>query len=189
MQPVLIDLPRFLLRDFQEADRDAFISYQHDPRYVRLYDFDPHDAQRAGKLFDLFIAWQGELPRCNFQLGIFDQRNQRLCGSAGLRKADDAVAVLGIELAPSEWGRFRLAMDVAAALLDYGFGPLGLDTVVGTTSSGNNRVEKLARWFGASVVATRTGPAWMQARGWQEVDWALRRKDWEKSERRSRFLA
>lgn len=186
MRPVLIDLPRFLLRDFREADRDAFISYQHDPRYLHLYDFEPDDARRAENLFDLFLAWQGDEPRSNFQFGIFDRRNALLCGCAGLRKSNDNVAVLGIELAPSEWGRFRLALDAAAALLEYGFGTLGLDTIIGDTSSGNNRVEKLARWFGARIVARRAGPEWMQARGWQEVEWALGREDWEKSGRRSR---
>jgi hypothetical protein len=31
---------------------------------------------------------------------------------------------------------------------------------VGDTASGNNRVEKLARWFGADIVAQRPGPKW-----------------------------
>jgi ribosomal-protein-alanine N-acetyltransferase len=188
MPPVLIGLPRFLLRDFREDDRRAFVSYQHDPRYLGLYDFDPHDVQRAGKLFELFLAWQREEPRSHVQLGIFDRRDGMLCGSAGLRRLDDARAVLGIELAPSEWGRFRLALDVATGLLDYGFGTLGLDTIIGDTASGNSRVERLARWFGARIVARRAGPAWMQARGWQEVDWALDREEWDRSGRRGRSV-
>ncbi|WP_408639598.1 GNAT family N-acetyltransferase [Roseomonas populi] len=186
MQPVLIDLPRFLLRDFHHDDRDAFIGYQNDPRYLRLYDFNPQDSERASRLFDLFMTWQDEDPRTNIQLGIFDRRSGRLCGSAGLRKSDSDVAVLGIELAPSEWGRFRLALDVVAALLDYGFGTLQLTAIVGDTASGNKRVEKLARWFGARVVAQRPGPAWMQVRGWQEVDWALGRTEWTEASRRFR---
>jgi hypothetical protein len=50
----------------------------------------------------------------------------------------------------------------------------------------NKRVEKLARWFGARVVAQRPGPAWMQVRGWQEVDWALGRTEWTEASRRFR---
>jgi [ribosomal protein S5]-alanine N-acetyltransferase len=185
MRPVLINLRRFLLRDFEEADRGAFVSYQMDPRYLRLYDFDPGDVQRSETLFDLFLAWQREEPRLNVQLGIFDRKDARLCGSAGVRKLDERVAILGIELAPSEWGRYRLALEVVSALLEYGFGTLGLETIVGESSSGNTRVEKLARWFGAEIVGRRAGPVWMQARGWQEVDWALRRADWEKAGRRA----
>lgn len=178
MPGVSIATPRLLLRDVREADRPAFIAYQHDPRYLRLYDLDAADARRAEDLFDLFLAWQAEQPRANLQLGIFDPQGRTLWGTAGLRKLEESVAALGIELAPSQWGRFRLALDVVVALLDHGFGPLGLHRVVGDTASGNRRVEKLARRLGARVVARRPGPAWMGARGWVEVEWALDRDAW-----------
>jgi len=152
-----------------------------DPRYLRLYDFSEKDVGRAEELFDRFLEWQGEVPRCNFQIGIFENVTGGLLGCAGLRKADGELAVLGIELAPAEWGRFRLAVDVAATLLAFGFETLKLQTIIGDTASGNSRVEKLARWFGAEIVARRKGPEWMQARGWQEVDWAIARADWEQS--------
>jgi ribosomal-protein-alanine N-acetyltransferase len=186
-----IDTPRFALRDFLETDRGAFISYQMDPRYRRLYDFAGSDEQRAQKLFDLFITWQNENPRQNFQIGVFERGDGRLCGCAGLRKAerDEGTAVLGIELAPDDWGRYRLAIEVASALLEHGFFDLNLHTIVGDTASGNRRVEKLARWFGANLVAQRAGPEWMAARGWQEVDWALARDDWAKSKRRRSLSA
>jgi len=182
---------RFALRDFLETDRAGFISYQMDPRYRRLYDFVGSHDKRAQKLFDLFIAWQNENPRQNFQMGIFERGDGRLCGSAGLRKAerDEGTAVLGIELAPDDWGRYRLAIEVASALLEYGFIDLNLHTIVGYTASGNRRVEKLARWFGANHIGQRAGPEWMAARGWQEVDWALARDDWAKSKQRRRLSA
>lgn len=188
---MLIHTPRFALRDFLETDRAAFISYQMDPRYCRLYDFSSSDDQRAHELFDLFIAWQKDDPRQNFQMGIFERDNGRLCGCAGLRKAgrDERTAVLGIELAPDDWGRYRLAIEVASALLEHGFFNLNLHTIVGDTASGNRRVERLARWFGANLIAHRAGPEWMVARGWQEVDWALARDDWAKSKRRRSLSA
>jgi ribosomal-protein-alanine N-acetyltransferase len=180
MQIGLITFRRVLLRDFDEADRAAFVKYQTDPRYRQLYDLDDGTA-RPNELFDLFVRWQGETPRMNVQLGIFEATNDRLLGCGGLRRMDDAVAVLGLELAPSEWGRFRLALDASAALVQYGFETLELTAIIGQTASGNRRVEKLARWFGAEIVARRPGPDWMQARGWEEVDWAITRKAWEQS--------
>ena len=57
---------RFVLRDLCESDRPAFLAYQMDPRYRRLYGFDQADAQRAHDLFDLFVSWQAETPRLNF---------------------------------------------------------------------------------------------------------------------------
>ncbi len=183
------DLPiihrRILLRDFMEADRAAFIAYQTDPRYGRLYDFDD-SPERPSQLFDLFLQWQREQPRGNFQLAICEALSGRLLGCGGLRKAGVGIAVLGIELAPTEWGRFRLALDVTTALFQLGFETLDLTAIIGDTASGNRRIEKLARWFGAEIVAQRPGPDWMQARGWQEVDWKITRERWEHAKQSGR---
>lgn len=183
MQAISIALARIRLRDFVEADRDAFVTYQNDPRYLELYDFDK-GADRPSKLFDLFLEWQQERPRVNFQVGIFESSTDRLLGCGGLRRVDDDVAILGIELAASEWGRFRLALDASAALVRHGFDIMNFKKIIGDTASGNRRIERLARWFGAEIVACRPGPAWMQARGWHEVDWAIAKEDWEQSQPR-----
>lgn len=187
MVPVSILVGRLSLRDFTDADRAAFIGYQMDPRYLDLYDFRP-DAERPGGLFDLFLEWQREEPRSNFQLGVFDAATGQLLGCGGLRKADQDTAILGLELAPSEWGRFRVALDVAAALLRLGFETLNFKTIMGDTASGNRRVEKLARWFGARIAEEREGPLWMQSRGWREVDWAITREAWKERLGRSGAL-
>jgi ribosomal-protein-alanine N-acetyltransferase len=184
MQDLPIRFRRIVLRDFTEADRAAFIRYQTEPRYLQLYDFGP-ETERPSKLFDLFLHWQREQPRMNIQLAICETRTGRLLGCGGLRKVDGDVAVLGIELAPNEWGRFRLALDASHALVRYGFETLNLRAIMGDTASGNRRVEKLARWFGAEIIARRAGPDWMQARGWQEVDWAIKRENWQQAPPRS----
>ncbi len=82
-------------------------------------------------------------------------------------------------------GRYRLALDAAVCLVEYGFDALQLRMIVRNTASGNKRVEKLARWFGARIIDGREGPDWMSVRGWQEVDWALTRDEWRRSDRRS----
>lgn len=184
---MLIRTNRFTLRDFREDDRAAFVSYQMDPRYRGLYDADEGQGD-AQALFDLFLAWRRVSPRENYQLGIFEAETGRLCGCAGLRQADarPGTAVLGIELTPDDWGRYRLAIDVADALLEFGFSTLNLSSVVGDTASGNRRVEKLARWFGAEITDRQPGPAWMVARGWHRVDWTIDRQGWSRSRGRLR---
>ena len=177
---MLIHTARFVIRDFDESDRAEFVGYQRDARYRHLYDLPDDGGQRAGELFDLFAAWKRELPRRNVQVGIFDRVSGRLCGCCGLRQSDvtAGTATFGIELTPDDWGRYRLAVEVAAALIDYGFSELALYRIIGDTASGNRLVEKLARLFGATIVARRDGPDWMVARGWVEVDWALPRTAW-----------
>ena len=170
---------RIVLKDFVEADRAAFVRYQSDPRYLALYDY-ADEPPRAAALFDLFVTWQSALPRRRFQLGIFDDNRGELLGCAGLRMDAETAgeAVIGVELAPFAWGRYRVALDVVTGLVRFGFDDLGLDRIVGDTASGNTRVAKLARWLGASLADARPGPGWMARRGWHEVDWVLTARDW-----------
>ncbi len=71
---MIISTPRITLRDFEPADRAAFVAYQMDPRYRRLYDMDDYP-DRANELFDLFVFWRGEGPR---RL-LCDLAGDRLC--------------------------------------------------------------------------------------------------------------
>jgi ribosomal-protein-alanine N-acetyltransferase len=176
---------RFLVCDFVETDRPAFLAYQTDPRYRRLYDLDESYFDKASGLFSRFLAWQRETPRKNYQLGIFEHGTRRLCGCAGLRKqgSGENEAVLGIELTPDDWGRYRLALDVASALIEFGFRDLCLDRIVGSTGSGNKRVERLAQWLGASIMTERQGADWIKVKGWVEVDWVLPRDRWKAARR------
>ena len=54
---MLIITPRITMRDFEPADRTAFVAYQSDPRYRSLYDLDQNPT-RAGELFELFACWR-----------------------------------------------------------------------------------------------------------------------------------
>lgn len=84
------------------------------------------------------------MPRANLQLGIFERLGGRLCGSGGLRRdgCADGTAVLGIELTPDDWGRYRLALEVVAALGNYGFGELGLTELNSKAAAARSSVER-----------------------------------------------
>lgn len=170
----VIETRRFVLRDLGEGDRVAFVTYHLDPRYRRRDS--AIDAAWANALFDRIVAWQGEVPRLNLQLGIIERATGRLCGCAGLRRAGapEGQAVLGIELAPDDWGRHRAAIEIADALITHGFDTLGLEIITGTTTRDNARVDRLARWFGASVAA----------RDADAVDVILTRAAWARLRRR-----
>jgi ribosomal-protein-alanine N-acetyltransferase len=185
--------PRFLLRDFVEADWPAFLAYHADPRYRASVGPDASNPERARRLFEAFQVWASEHPRLNYQLAIVRRREpQALVGCCGLRGADFEAgrAELGIELAPDYWGRYGYAVEVGRALLDFGFGRLGLREVTGVTGSANARVARLARWFRAETVGTRpetgqmsapggTETAWMSAQGSNETEWRITRERWE----------
>ena len=172
---------RFVLRDFVEADRPAFLAYQADPRARAFYGPGESAPEHAGRLFETFRSWASERPRLDYQLAIVQRSAPHaLVGCCGLRRgeAEPGEAELGVELAPDYWGRYGYAVEVGRALLDFGFAGLGLTGIFGSTVSANDRVQRLAEWFGAEVRAVRPGPAWMADRGWTEIDWRITRDRW-----------
>ncbi|WP_442946496.1 GNAT family N-acetyltransferase [Nostoc sp. 'Peltigera malacea cyanobiont' DB3992] len=110
------------------------------------------------------------------------QKPDTLIGCCGLRgmECEAGEMELGIELAPTYWGRYAYAIEVGRALLDFGFRELGLEVISGSTVSANARSNRLAEWFGAEVVAIRPGSSWMSARGWNEVHWRIAKEMWER---------
>ena len=179
-----IPTKRFVLRDFVDADRSAFLAYHADPRARAFFGPDETDAASPAQLFATFRAWALERPRLNYQFAIAQRAEPRaLVGCCGLRRGGAAPgeAEFGIELAPDYWGRYAYAIEIGRALLDYGFTELGLTAISGSTVSANDRVQRLAEWFGAGVESVRPGPAWMEDRGWAEVDWRISRDRWVSS--------
>ena len=173
---------RFLLREFTDDDGPTFLAYHADPRYAEFYPLEDVGPDHARELLQRFKQWTTERPRRNYQLAIAHLRNPRgLLGCCGLRGegygADQAE--LGIELAPPHWGRYGYAIEVASALLEFGFRDLGLKEVRGFSNSANTPVIRLARRYGAVMIGTRPGPGWMLARGWSQTEWQLTRERWE----------
>src|SRR5690606_154398 len=172
---------RFLLRDFEDGDARAFEAYHDDPRSREFYG--AHEAREghARELLGLFASWAAARPRRNYQLAVVRRSEPAvLVGCCGLRCEDAApgTAELGIELAPACWGRHAYAVEVARALLAFGFDTLALQAIHGETVSANARVVRLARFYGATP-AELPAPAWMSARGWTRVEWRITRSQWE----------
>lgn len=183
-----LQTPRYRLRDFAPNDRESFTRYQTSARYRQLYDF-AGGSSRADVLFDKFLSWQDEVPRRNVQVGVFDQDGV-LKGCAGLRMDERRAgcATLGLELVPEAWGQFGAAVEIAGAVIAHGFDALDLALIAGETSSGNTRVERLARFFGGKVIARGAGDDWMQARSWHPVTWGLDATGWRSSRARRWLL-
>lgn len=172
---------RFLLRDFASADTDAFVAYHSDPRSQEFYGPGQADPDHARDLIALFRTWATAQPRLNYQLAVIRRcDSQVLIGCCGLRCAGAEVgtAELGVELAPKYWGRFAYATEVMRALVEFGFGTLGLHTIFGDTVSANSRIARLVSAFGATAV-TRPTPDWMSIKGWSQVEWRITRQQWE----------
>ena len=181
-QRMKIITKRFLIRDFTEADESALLAYHSDPRYAEFCSPEEVTPESTRRLLDLFRQWATEVPRRNYQLAITELENPRkFLGCCGLRGEgyNFGQAELGIELAPEYWGRYRYAIEVAGALLEFGFRDLALQEVRGISIDANSRVTRLAQRYGFAVVGTHCESDWMRARGWSQTQWQLTREKWK----------
>jgi ribosomal-protein-alanine N-acetyltransferase len=166
---------RLLLRDFTPGDREALLAYHSDPLYTELYGPEEAGPEQTARLLDLFLRWQSERPRRNYQLAIVERGlSPDPVGNVGVRMEGCAsgTAEFGLELGPEWWGR-GIATEAARALLDFGFRHLGLRRIVGISVTENERVARLVTKLGFRAAGTRLGPDWMRARGWSETEWLL----------------
>jgi [ribosomal protein S5]-alanine N-acetyltransferase len=171
---------RFLLRDFIPEDEPEFSAYRADPRYAEFCTAAEVTASFSHELLQRFRQWATESPRRNYQLGIVDRRSPQFIGSAGLRREanDSNWAELGIELAPQLWGRYAYAIEIAEALIEFGFRDLNLQEIRGISVSANRRVTRLAQRYGFVAIATPPSPDWMKEREWHQIEWQLTRQTW-----------
>jgi ribosomal-protein-alanine N-acetyltransferase len=171
---------RLLLREFVDDDLPALAAYQVDPRYGEFWPEPAPPGQRQ-RLLATFMGWAAERPRRNYQLAIAHIVSpQQMIGTCGLR-ADErgaTTAEFGMELAPGSWGH-GYATEAAEAILNFAFRDLGLLEVRGVAVTENVRVSELVSRLGFTRLSSRTGPAWMDARGWSQTEWQLTRTQWE----------
>ncbi len=125
-----IETERLALREFAEDDWRAVLGYQREPAYLRFYPWEDRSEEDARSFVGAFIAWRRERPRRRFQLAVTLKEGGQLIGSCGIRRkpGNDWEADIGFELAPAHWGR-GLATEAALALVEFGFGELGLHRI------------------------------------------------------------
>lgn len=175
-----ITTERLELREYDADDLAALLAHQTDPRARAFYGPDEGLAEELPALLRTFLAWAMEEPRRNWQLAIALREDPAwVVGSCGLRPSEreQGRADLGIDLSPELWGR-GYATEAASAMLDFGFGSLGLACVRGQIVAGNERVEALLGRLGFRCLGTWPGSGWMRGRGWTCAEWELGAEEW-----------
>lgn len=127
---MLLTTPRLSLREFVRDDWRAVYDYQRDPRYLRFYRWEERTEDDARWFVEMFLKWQRDEPRRNYQLAIILTEENRLIGNGGVRikNFDLREADMGYEINPLDWGN-GYATEAARALLHMGFVDLGLHRI------------------------------------------------------------
>ncbi|CAH0281180.1 hypothetical protein SRABI118_03783 [Massilia sp. Bi118] len=169
---VVLSTNRFVLREYTPDDKQQFIDYQTDPAFTVFHHPDELGADQAAKVFEMFIGWQEEAPRRNYQFAITKtDAIEKIIGSGGVRMhgCQEGEAEFGIELAHSYWGRYRYAEELGNALIDWAFTQFRLSAIVVDTALDNAAVARLADAAGF-VRTIRSDKQW----------WRLERESWNR---------
>lgn len=139
---------RLRLRPLCAADADSLFAIHADPEFARYWSSPPWtERAQAEQLIakDQQDLAQGE----HVRLGIERCADGALLGSCTLYKihAGNRRAELGYGLAPWHWGQ-GYAREAVAALLDWGFGPLGLHRVEADIDPDNQASAQLLERLG-----------------------------------------
>jgi RimJ/RimL family protein N-acetyltransferase len=184
---MLIKTERLLLREFYSDDWQAVHAYHNDPRYLRYYTIEAESEQEARRFVQGWVAQQAEAPRLNFQLAIALPESGLLIGNVGLRLrwlgghlTGSPQADIGYEVHPDYWGN-GYASEAAQAMLDYGFGELGLHRIWAQCNAENRASARVLIKIGMRLEGVLREHDRFKGRWWDEEIYAILVHEWQAS--------
>jgi RimJ/RimL family protein N-acetyltransferase len=148
---MILTTKRLVLREFEEEDWLAVLTYQSDPLYLRYNPWTHRTEQDVREFVQRFLAQREDEPRTKIQLAITLAPDGQLIGNAGIRMKtpDTQEADIGYELDPRSWG-CGYATEAADALLAFGFRELGLHRIwawcIAENTASARVLEKIGMW-------------------------------------------
>ena len=128
--PLSIETHRLRLRELRPTDFDSVHEYANDPDVIRFMPWGPNTEADTTDFLRRAVGHTYADPRLGYELGITLRDTGEVVGAIGLHRTAESEdeAMLGYCLARAAWGK-GYATEAARAMLDYGFGTLGLTSV------------------------------------------------------------
>lgn len=171
---MILTTERLVLREFEEGDWPAVLSYQSDPRYLRYYAWTHRTEQDVRAFVRGLMDLREEQPRTRYQLAITLPPDGRLIGNCGIRKQspDAREADIGYELDSRYWG-YGYATEAARALLAFGFNDLGLHRIWAWCIAENAGSAHVLEKIGMRQEGRLREHEWMKGRWWDTLIYAI----------------
>jgi RimJ/RimL family protein N-acetyltransferase len=176
----MIETRRLRLRLVTAADRDDLIALERDPQVMRFLNGGrptPDDGIDETVDFRMPRGGEGDV------WGAIERESAAFLGWFSLRsKADPRTAELGYRLHQSAWGR-GYASEGAGALIDHGFGNLGLERVWAQTMTINQASRRVLEKLGLKYRRTFHPELANPPPGFDEgeVEYEITRNDWARA--------
>ena len=135
---MILSLPQLTLREFQRRDWEAVHAYANDPEVVRYLWWGPNTERDSRTFVQHAIGCQLDQTRREFDFAIVANVDGTLVGACRVHivSPEDHLGSIGYCLRRSAWGK-GYATEAARALLDFGFGELGLHRIAAVCDPAN----------------------------------------------------
>jgi RimJ/RimL family protein N-acetyltransferase len=169
---------RLVLREFDPADYDAVHAYASDPRVTRHMLYGPRDPTDTREYLERVIAYRRDVPRLVWELAVTQRSDGALIGACDITILRAGEGDLGYMLRHQSWG-YGYGTEIANALIDAGFGALGLERIVSTVSVANLRSVRVLEKAGLRWEALYRRFAQAKGRWWDCHLYSTSRAEWE----------
>jgi RimJ/RimL family protein N-acetyltransferase len=146
---MLLETPRLILRELEEADAPAAHIWESDPEVVRYQSTDSSSLDETVEYLRRVRRRGAEEPRRFYELGAERREDRLLIGRVGLRVArpEHREAEIWFAFRRDVWGLGH-GTEAVRALIDFGFSRVGLHRIYGDCDPRNARSARLMERLG-----------------------------------------
>ena len=169
---------RLVLREFEESDAPSANTYESDAEVVRYQTHGPRSLDESlAYIQQVRTTTAAQTPRRLFDLAI--THNDQFVGRVGLNIKDPALGEgeLWYILHPAHWGQ-GLVPEAARAMLELGFGELGLHRIIIDTDPRNHASVRVAQKLGMRQEAHFVENFFAKNEWSDSLIFALLRREW-----------
>lgn len=140
---------RLILREIEHGDAEAMQGYAADPEVVKYMVWGPNTLEQTRAFCSGQLDIQRVRDRRDFEMAMIDRASGDLIGGVGLRvqNTTQREGDIGYVLRRDAWGR-GLATEAARAMLEFGFGVLGLHRIYATADARNEQSTRVMQKLG-----------------------------------------
>ncbi|MBL8966338.1 MAG: GNAT family N-acetyltransferase [Spirochaetaceae bacterium] len=168
---------RLRLRPIALEDAERIFELYSDPRVAEYDDFEPY-TDKAAALRCVEATLGAFDSGRNLRWVLAPKEDDRFIGSCGLSDFDEEArrAEIGYDLLPREWGKGFMS-EAVAAVLDYGFGAMGLNRIEAFITPGNAASVRVLEKNGFSREGLVRERDYFRGRLWDGILMAILRRD------------
>lgn len=177
---MILTTDRLLLREFEESDWQAILTYQSDPLYLQYNPWTSRTEEDVRHFVQTFISWSEEQPRNKFQWAIVLPAEGQLIGNCGIRMRSSYAmdADIGYELDNRYWGN-GYATEAAHALLAFGFRELRMHRIWAHCVAENVASARVLEKIGMQCEGRLRENEWMKGRWWDTLLYAILEQEYQ----------